>query len=135
MNFTKPIRSPKFKTESIIFDTAQRLKTIVTPIPNIECLGVPITFSDSVHILGVTLDNALTLNKHVTKIVSSCNYHIRALRHISSSLITTQLLLFHSFVYFGTKVDNYELPSLSRPLLSLPFLLYSFFCRLCIDIF
>ena len=47
---------------------------------------MPITFSDSVHILGVTLDYKLTLNTQVTKIVSSCNYHIRALRHIRSSL-------------------------------------------------
>src|SRR3989441_9711672 len=76
------------KTESIIFGTAQKLKTIATPKPTLECLGVPIAFADSVHILGVTLDNALTLNKHVTKIVSSCscNYHIRALKHIRSSL-------------------------------------------------
>ena len=74
------------KTESIIFGTAQKLKTIATLKPTLECLGVPIAFADSVHILGVTLDNALTLNKHVTKIVSSCNYHIRALKHIRSSL-------------------------------------------------
>src|SRR6266403_3374968 len=74
------------KTESIIFGTAQKLKTIATPKPTLECLGVPTAFADSVHILGVTLDNALTLNKHVTKIVSSCNYHIRALKHIRSSL-------------------------------------------------
>src|SRR5437899_5795573 len=75
------------KTESIIFGTAQKLKTIIaTPKLTLECLGVPIAFADSVHILGVTLDNALTLNKHVAKIVSSSNYHIRALKHIRSSL-------------------------------------------------
>src|SRR5207245_10525493 len=49
------------KTESILFGTAQRLKTIATPTPTLECLGLPIAFADSVHILGVTLDNALTL--------------------------------------------------------------------------
>jgi len=74
------------KTESIIFGTAQRLKAVPLLKPTLECLGVPITFADSIHILGVTLDNTLTLNKHVSNIVSSCNYHIRALRHIRSSL-------------------------------------------------
>ena len=74
------------KTDSIIFGTAQRLKNVATPKPTLECLGVPIASADSVHILGVTLDNTLTLNKHVSNTVSSCNYHIRALKHIRSSL-------------------------------------------------
>ena len=74
------------KTESIIVDIAQRLKNIPTPKSSVECLGVPIASADSVHILGVTLSNALTLDKHISNTVSSCNYHIRALKHIRLSL-------------------------------------------------
>ena len=74
------------KTESIIFGTVPKLKTIATQQHTPECLGLPIVPTDAVKILGVTLDNSLTLNKHVTNIVSSCNYHIRALNHIRPSL-------------------------------------------------
>jgi hypothetical protein len=76
------------KTEAIVFGTAHRLRTAIATKPVLEFAGVPLTLADSVHILGVTLDQSLTLNTHVTKIVSSCNHHIRALRHIRSNLTT-----------------------------------------------
>ena len=74
------------KTESIIFGTVPKLRTISNQKPTLECLGTPISLADSAKILGVTLDESLTLNKHVTNVVSSCNFHIRALNHIRSSL-------------------------------------------------
>jgi len=36
----------------------------------------------TVKLLGVTLDSALSMDRNVTKVVHSCNYHIRAMRHI-----------------------------------------------------
>jgi len=39
--------------------------------------------SDScILILGVTLDTAVTFDKHITNVTRCCHYHIRALRHI-----------------------------------------------------
>ena len=42
----------------------------------------------SVKILGVVLDRHLTFNMHVQNICKSVNYHIRALKHIRTSLTT-----------------------------------------------
>ena len=36
--------------------------------------------------LDVTLDSGLTYDKRVTSVISACNYHLRALRHIRSAL-------------------------------------------------
>ena len=45
---------------------------------------VPVSFD--VKILGVTLESALSLSKHVGLVSKACYYHIRALRHIRKSL-------------------------------------------------
>ena len=39
-------------------------------------------FCDTVKLLGVTLDSALTMDRHVTQVIRICSYHTRALRHI-----------------------------------------------------
>jgi len=36
---------------------------------------------DTVKLLGVTLDSALTMDQHVTQVIHICSYHTRALRH------------------------------------------------------
>jgi len=36
--------------------------------------------------LGVTVDSGLTFDRRVGSIISACNYHKRALRHIRSAL-------------------------------------------------
>ena len=38
--------------------------------------------SDSLKLLGVTLDHTMSFNKHVSTIVRACNFHLSALRHI-----------------------------------------------------
>ena len=37
-------------------------------------------------IIGVTLDSTLTFDDHVNNVVRSCNYHLRALRHLRPCL-------------------------------------------------
>ena len=44
------------------------------------------SLSDSILTLGVTLDQCLTLNSHVSAICKSSFYHIRAIRHCRASL-------------------------------------------------
>jgi len=73
------------KTEAMVFGTRQRLSTVELP-HGIDICGATISFSDAVKLLGVTLDSTLSLDRHVTNIVRSCNYHIRALRHIRPAL-------------------------------------------------
>ena len=45
-----------------------------------------VPFSPQVKLLGVTLDNSLSLNKHVAHISKSYFFYLRALRHIRHTL-------------------------------------------------
>ena len=69
------------KTEAVLFGTGQRLRQVPS-IQGVDVAGTSVKFSDDVKLLGVTLDSALSFNKHVTNVVRCCHYHIRALRHI-----------------------------------------------------
>ena len=44
--------------------------------------GANVKFTDTIKLLGVTLDATLSMDKHVTDVVRACNFHTRALRHI-----------------------------------------------------
>jgi len=52
--------------------------------------GKRVPLSDSVKLLGVTIDSLLSFDKHVTNVVRGCNYHLRSLRHIRP-LITSEV--------------------------------------------
>src|SRR5664279_1749555 len=52
--------------------------------------GNRVPLSDSVKLLGVTIDSVLSFDQHVINVVRGCNYHLRALRHIRP-LITTDV--------------------------------------------
>ena len=73
------------KTEAVAFGTRPRLRSIdLSRRLNID--GVPIQLAESVRLLGVTLDQTLSFDQHVTEVVRGCNYHLRALRHIRPRL-------------------------------------------------
>ena len=44
-----------------------------------DVAGTLLPFRDTVKLLGVTLDSALTMDWHVTQVIRSCSYHTRAL--------------------------------------------------------
>jgi len=69
------------KTEAVLFGTLVQRKKIPTA-GGIDVTGAVVPFSDTVKLLGVTLDSALSMDRHVTEVVRSCSYHTRALRHI-----------------------------------------------------
>ena len=48
----------------------------------IDVAGKTVPTSDQIKSLGVTIDSGLTLDQHVSSIISACNYHLRAFRHI-----------------------------------------------------
>ena len=68
------------KSEALFVGTrAQKAKI------NSTCLsvdGAVVPFRKSIKCLGVTIDSEVTMNAHITEIVKSCNYHLKALRHI-----------------------------------------------------
>src|SRR5260221_9813350 len=44
------------------------------------------TLFDKLKTLGVTLDSTLSFNSHIKNVVSVCNFHLHAFRHIRRSL-------------------------------------------------
>jgi hypothetical protein len=48
----------------------------------VDVAGAKVAFSSTVKLLGVTLDENMSLDRHVADIVRGCSYHTRALRHI-----------------------------------------------------
>jgi len=65
--------------------TRQHLRT-VPPIASPTIAGTPIPVSDTIKTLGVTLDQNLTLNKHVSLISCNIHFYSHALRHIRPAL-------------------------------------------------
>ena len=73
------------KTEFVIFNTKNNLS-------DNQCLVVgkdKIEVSDYVKILGITFDNRMTLQKHITNICRSVNMHIRKINSIRRYLSHT----------------------------------------------
>jgi len=81
--------------------------------------GTSLHFSDTVKLLGVELNQALSMDRHVSSVVSSCNFHIRALRHIrprltfdaaksvAVSIVGARLDYCHSLLH-GTYQRNFD---------------------------
>jgi hypothetical protein len=66
--------------------------------------GAVIPFVDKLKLLGVTLDNHLTFDQHVSHVVKSCNYHIRSLHHIRS-LIDHETAVIVACSIVATRLD------------------------------
>jgi hypothetical protein len=91
------------KTEAVLFGTRpQRAK--VDTSAGIRVAGTTVPFSESVKLLGVTLDSDLTFDKHVADVVRGCNHHIRALRHIRP-LLTDDVAKMAGHSIVGSRLD------------------------------
>jgi len=91
------------KTEAVIFVTASRLRSADTT-GGVKVAGTSLQFSDTVKLLGVELDQALSLDRHVSSVISSCNFHIRAVRHIRPRL-TFDAAKFATVSIVGARLD------------------------------
>jgi len=69
------------KTEAVLFSILAQRKKIPTA-GGIDVMGVVVPFRDTVKLLGVMLDSALSISRHVTEVIRSCSYCICALCHI-----------------------------------------------------
>ena len=69
------------KSEVCFFGTRQKLRCADKP-SSIKVAGCCIDVCEKLKTLGVTLDSALTFENHISGVVRSCNFHIRALHHI-----------------------------------------------------
>jgi len=73
------------KSEAVLFGTRQRLRAF-PPIQSVSIAGCQVLLSQTLTVLGVTLDSTLSLNKHTSSICQSMYFHMRALRHVRSAL-------------------------------------------------
>jgi hypothetical protein len=69
------------KTEAIVIGTSTR-KRVEGSVNTIDLGYVSVSPASNVRSLGVTIDDTLSFNEHVDNVCKSCNFHIRALRHI-----------------------------------------------------
>ena len=69
------------KSEALPLGTGQRLKTLAT-IGSVNISGTTVPLTTQIKLLGVTLDQSLSFDSHITALSKSCFYHIRALGHI-----------------------------------------------------
>jgi len=73
------------------FGTSQRLKTM-SSLSSIKLDDSVIQLSDTVKILGNTLDSSLTIGPHTKATSKSCFYHIHSFRQIRSSMDHTMAI-------------------------------------------
>ena len=83
----------------------------------IDVAGTVVPFRDTIKLLGVTLDSALTMDRHVTQVIRSCSYHTRALRHmrppmtldaakmVGQSIVSYRLAYANALLH-GTSMSN-----------------------------
>ena len=65
------------KSDAILFGTSRRLKTM-SSLSSVKLNDSVIQLSDTVKILGATLDSSLTMGPHTKATSKSCFYHIRS---------------------------------------------------------
>ena len=110
------------KTEVLITGTRQQVAkfdSAPTGTNTIQFADTTVPYSKSVRILGVTIDQHLTFDSHVTNVVQSCNYHIRSLRHIrrlidkdtantlACSIVASRLDYCNALLY-GVTIRNFK---------------------------
>ena len=76
------------KSEAITFfnPRSKPLQTLAESVESISVAGTPIKLQTSIKNLGVSLDSRLSFDKQVSETCKASYFHIRALRHIRSSL-------------------------------------------------
>ena len=69
--------------------TSQQLKRL-SSILNINICSSTTNINITLKVLGITIDDKLSLNKHITPAIHSSNYHLRAISH-NRSFLTNDL--------------------------------------------
>jgi hypothetical protein len=91
------------KSDSVLFGTRQRSHSF-SAVTTVNVAGSVVPLADHVKLLGVTLDDRLSMDKHVNEVSRACFYHLRALRHIRSSVSASDANMIACSVV-GSKLD------------------------------
>ena len=84
---------------------SEPLQNLAESIETISVAGSPIKPQTSIKNLGVYLDSRLSFDKQVSEICKASYFHIRALRHIRSSLTTTEAAKTIALAIVGSRLD------------------------------
>ena len=76
------------KSEAALLSTTQHARASSLPLTDVNVADCVVPLTDTVKLLGMTIDRHLTFDSHVQYVCKSAFYHIRALKHIRSSLST-----------------------------------------------
>jgi len=68
------------KSKVIILGTANQLR--LATVDSVEVAGTTLPVAPTLKSLGVILDQRLTFDDHATAVVKTCNFYIRAVRHV-----------------------------------------------------
>jgi len=86
-------------------------KSVNKSLPEDVKAGVDNDCQTKLQTLGVTIDSKLSLSHHVQRVIKSCNYHVKAFRHVrhhfdkatanmvACSIVTFQLDYCNSLLY------------------------------------
>ena len=75
------------KSEVMFIGSSHQLNKI-KHINSIDIAGATLPISKSIKLLGVTLDDHLHFDRHISSTVKACNYHIQAIKHVRHLLST-----------------------------------------------
>ena len=90
------------KTELLIIKSRSDLSPV---IGNIEVSNSAIQPSTSAYNIGVTFDEYMSMNKHITNICKGCFFHLRKIARIKNYQSTSDIqTLVHAFI--TSKLDN-----------------------------
>jgi len=97
------------KSEAVLLSAMQHARATSSPLTDVNVAGSIVPLTDTVKLLGVTIDRHLTFDSHVLNVCKSAYYHIRALKHIGSSLFTDMAktvasALVNSRLYYANSV-------------------------------
>ena len=67
------------KSEAICLGTSSQIRAATDTF---TIAGTTLLVSEEIRSLGPIIDRRLTFESHITGVVKSCNYHLRALQHI-----------------------------------------------------
>ena len=87
------------KSDGGIFGTQKRSHSY-SSLESVDLSGTNITLSDHIKIPGTSLESHMIMDQHINTIYKSSFYHIRALRHICTSITDESAkLVCSSFTY------------------------------------
>ena len=94
------------KSEAIAFfnPRSKPLQTLAESVESVSVAGSPIKLQTSIKNLGVYLDSRLSFDKQVSETCKASYFHIRALRHIRSSL-TAETAMTVATAIVGSRLD------------------------------